>query len=208
MNWIKNLFNTDEIAEEIIEKSTSNQETISALQTEVSRLQAELNAKSVHANDVSNKLVKTRNKLDETRKAIRYQVTENKRIQKNYEELKKKNAVDRSSLEWHESMMLKMDREIYEKDEYIKVIETLASKKSDKKEFNENFASNLQSFIDKTGLSLLELERVTDVNRTTIRELLTFKTNLTYDSLAGLSDVMCEYFGCMPADLVKGRVEK
>lgn len=207
MNWIKNLFNTDEIAEEIIEKSTSNQEAVSALKTEVSRLQAELNAKNVHANDVSNKLVDRRKALEETRKALRYQTTEKERIQKNYDELKKKNKHDTSTLNLQDSIIVANEKQIDEKDEYIKVIETLASKKSDKKEFNENFASNLQSFIDKTGLSLLELERVTDVNRTTIRELLTFKTNLTYDSLAGLSDVMCEYFDCMPIDLVKVECE-
>lgn len=207
MNWIKNLFNTDEIAQEIIEKSTSNQEAVSLLEKEVERLAKELDAKAFHVNELDKKILRTHKYLDSEREENKKLSSELKRVKGNYNEMKK-NTSDRNAIRRQESMILKMGRQKYEREEYIKVIETLASKKSDKKELNENFTSNLQSFIDKTGLSLLELERVTDVNRTTVRELLTFKTNLTYDSLAGLSDVMCEYFGCMPVDLVKGRVEK
>lgn len=216
MNWFKNLFNTDEIAQEIIEKSTSNQETISALQTEVSRLQAELNAKNVYANDVSNKLVKKRNALEETREAIRYQVTENKRLQKNYDELKSKksqstlssknNRLKEQIVVLSEALAVTKDSRDLNKSlrEAYEFIEDM----SNKQDLMKNLGHNFKRYVDENNINITTLAKELGLVRETLRRIYESTRGTSVTTFKLIEYDMCKYFNCMPVDLVKGRVEK
>ncbi|MEQ7221414.1 hypothetical protein ABQD56_09850 [Vagococcus fluvialis] len=91
---------------------------------------------------------------------------------------------------------------------FIKILQTIASAKADKTQLKDVFSHNLRVYLDNNFNTMKQAENKLGINRTTLSELKSGKTALSYDNLDILDSKMCEYFECSVYELVTVKLNK
>ena len=85
---------------------------------------------------------------------------------------------------------------------FIEILQVLASTKADKTQLKDVFSHNLCEYLVNNFDNVKQAADKLGINRTTLSELKSGKTALSYDNLDILDSKMCEYFGCSVYELV------
>ncbi|MFW3577771.1 helix-turn-helix domain-containing protein [Vagococcus fluvialis] len=85
---------------------------------------------------------------------------------------------------------------------FIEILQVIASAKADKTQLKDVFSHNLCEYLVNNFDNVKEAADKLGINRTTLSELKSGKTALSYDNLDILDSKMCEYFGCSVYELV------
>ena len=210
----------DNIATKIADKVNAKNDEVMSLTQENERLQRELDASLVAITDREKRIklcesvieqsAKEYNKLEKEKESnvTKLQIktsdfnqlnSELTRIKNNYDELsKKKNS---------EEQITKLKQVNDNQLKFIEILQVIASAKSDKTQLKDVFSHNLSIYLDNNFNTVKQASDKLEINRTTLSELKSGKTALSYDNLDILDSKMCEYFGCSVYELVTMKME-
>lgn len=189
----------------VADKVNAKNDEVMLLSQENERLQREYDAKAYTVKQLENKLARKNEDfeiLDRVQKEafedLDSKVLENRRlenellrIKNNYDELsKKKNA--KNSKEQITKLKQVNDNQL----KFIEILQVIASAKADKTQLKDVFSHNLCEYLVNNFDNVKQAADKLGINRTTLSELKSGKTSLSYDNLDVLDSKMCEYFEC------------
>lgn len=90
---------------------------------------------------------------------------------------------------------------------FIEILQVIASAKADKTQLKDVFSHNLCEYLVNNFDNMKQAADKLGINRTTLSELKSGKTALSYDNLDILDSKMCEYFECSVYELVTVKME-
>ncbi|MFI3604982.1 helix-turn-helix domain-containing protein [Vagococcus fluvialis] len=90
---------------------------------------------------------------------------------------------------------------------FIEILQVIASAKADKTQLKDVFSHNLCEYLVNNFDNVKQAADKLGINRTTLSELKSGKTALSYDNLDILDSKMCEYFECSVYELVTVKME-
>lgn len=90
---------------------------------------------------------------------------------------------------------------------FIEILQVIASAKADKTQLKDVFSHNLCEYLVNNFDNVEQAADKLGINRTTLSELKSGKTALSYDNLDILDSKMCEYFECSVYELVTVKME-
>lgn len=90
---------------------------------------------------------------------------------------------------------------------FIEILQVIASAKADKTQLKDVFSHNLCEYLVNNFDNVKQAADKLGINRTTLSELKSGKTALSYDNLDILDSKMCEYFECSVYELVTEKME-
>ncbi|UDM79583.1 helix-turn-helix domain-containing protein [Vagococcus fluvialis] len=91
---------------------------------------------------------------------------------------------------------------------FIEILQVIASAKADKTQLKDVFSHNLCEYLVNNFDNVKQAADKLGINRTTLSELKSGKTALSYDNLDILDSKMCEYFKCSVYELVTVKLNK
>lgn len=90
---------------------------------------------------------------------------------------------------------------------FIEILQVIASAKADKTQLKDVFSHNLCEYLVNNFDNMKQAADKLGINRTTLSELKSGKTALSYDNLDILDSKMCEYFECSVYELITVKME-
>ena len=90
---------------------------------------------------------------------------------------------------------------------FIEILQVIASAKADKTQLKDVFSHNLCEYLVNNFDNVKQAADKLGINRTTLSELKSGKTTLSYDNLDIPDSKMCEYFECSVYELVTEKME-
>ena len=208
----------DNIATKIADKVNAKNDEVMLLTQENERLQRELDASLVAITDrekhiklcesVIEQSSKEYNKLEKEKESnvTKLQIktsdfnqlnNEYKRIKNNYDELSKK-KLDKE----YKKQITELKNINANQLKFIEILQVIASGKADKTQLKDVFSHNLCEYLVNNFDNVKQAADKLGINITTLSELKSGKTALSYDNLDILDSKMCEYFGCSVYELV------
>ncbi|MDT2782872.1 helix-turn-helix transcriptional regulator [Vagococcus fluvialis] len=214
----------DNLAINIANRVNAKNDEVMSLTQENERLQRELDASLVAITDREKRIKlcesvieqssKEYNKLEKEKESnvTKLQIktsdfnqlnNEYKRVKNNYDELSKK-KLDKES----KKQIVELKKINSTQLSYIEILQVIASAKADKTQLKDVFSHNLRVYLDNNFNTMKQAENKLGINRTTLSELKSGKTALSYDNLDILDSKMCEYFECSVYELVNVKLIK
>lgn len=146
---------------------------------------------------------------------------EYKRIKNNYDELSKKKLdkeykkqITELEEELKKNSTTSLVKELNKLNninanqlKFIEILQVIASGKADKTQLKDVFSHNLCEYLVNNFDNVKQAADKLGINRTTLSELKSGKTALSYDNLDILDSKMCEYFECSVYELVTVKME-
>ena len=224
----------DNIATIIADKVNAKNDEVMSLTRENERLERELAASELTVSDYQKKIKKSDNELEVYKEEWRNVEKENERLNSKYTEVKKRLKELSESGERQVDVIQEYSERIIELEEelkknsttslvkelnklnninanqlkFIEILQVIASAKADKTQLKDVFSHNLCEYLVNNFDNVKQAADKLGINRTTLSELKSGKTNLTYDNLDILDSKMCEYFECSVYELVTVKLNK
>lgn len=211
--------NIDDITDLLADKVNAKNDEVMLLTQENERLERELAASELTVSDYQKKIKKSDNEL--VRLNSKY--TEVKKRLKDLSESGERQVdviqeYSERILELEEQLSKRSSKELKRQiDElirisenqlkFIEILQVIASAKADKTQLKDVFSHNLRVYLDNNFNTMKQAENKLGINRTTLSELKSGKTALSYDNLDILDSKMCEYFECSVYELVTVKME-
>ena len=210
----------DNIATKIADKVNAKNDEVISLTQENELLKQKLAASELTVSDYQKKIKKSDNglvrlnsKYDEVKKRLEI-VFENNTHKDNVI-----NEYSERILELEEQLSKRSSKELKRQiDElirisenqlkFIEILQVIASAKADKTQLKDVFSHNLCEYLVNNFDNLKQAANKLGINRTTLSELKSGKTALSYDNLDILDSKMCEYFECSVYELVTVKLNK
>lgn len=209
----------DNLAIKIADKVNAQNDEVMLLTQENDTLKQKLAASELTVSDYQGKLKKSDSEL--TRSKSKY--TEVKKRLKDLSESGERQVdviqeYSERILELEEQLSKRSNNELRRKYyelirisenqlRFIEILQTIASAKSDKTQLKDVFSHNLSIYLDNNFNTVKQASDKLGINRTTLSELKTGKTALSYDNLDILDSKLCEYFECSVYELVTEKME-
>lgn len=214
----------DNFAINIANRVVAKNDEVMSLTQENERLQRELDASLVAITDREKRIKlcesvieqssKEYNKLEKEKESnvTKLQIktsdfnqlnNEYKRVKNNYDELSKK-KLDKES----KKQIIELKKINSNQLSYIEILQVIASAKADKTQLKDVFSHNLCEYLVNNFDNVKQAADKLGINRTTLSELKSGKTALSYDNLDILDSKMCEYFECSVYELVTVKLNK
>ncbi|WP_288395421.1 hypothetical protein [uncultured Vagococcus sp.] len=223
----------DNIATKIADKVNAKNDEVMLLTQENDSLRQKLAASELTVSDYQKKIKKSDNQLKVYKDEWRNVEKEKERLESKYNEVKKRlkdlaesgerqvDVIQEYSeriLELEEQLSAKSSDELRRKYyelirisenqlKFIEILQVIASAKADKTKLKDVFSHNLRVYLDNNFNTMKQAENKLGINRTTLSELKSGKTALSYDNLDILDSKMCEYFECSVYELVTKKME-
>ena len=215
--------NIDDITDILANKVNAKNDEVMLLTQENERLQRELDASLVAITDREKRIKlcesvieqssKEYNKLEKEKESnvTKLQIktsdfnqlnNEYKRIKNNYDELSKK-KLDKE----YKKQITELKNINANQLKFIEILQVIASAKADKTQLKDVFSHNLCEYLVNNFDNVKQVADKLGINRTTLSELKSGKTALSYDNLDILDSKMCEYFECSVYELVTEKME-
>lgn len=218
----------DNLAIKIADKVNAQNDEVMLLTQENDTLKQKLAASELTVSDYQKKIKKKHDDWANASEAVLKASKENDRLKVRYDEVKKRlkelsesgerqvDVIQEYSeriLELEEQLSKRSNKELKRQiDElvrigenqlkFIEILQTIASAKSDKTQLKDVFSHNLSIYLDNNFSSVKQASDKLGINRTTLNELKSGKTALSYDNLDILDSKLCEYFECSVYELV------
>lgn len=206
--------NIDDITDLLADKVNAKNDEVILLTQENERLERELAASELTVSDYQKKIKKSDNEL--VRLNSKY--TEVKKRLKDLSESGERQVdviqeYSERILELEEQLSKRSSKELKRQiDElirisenqlkFIEILQVIASGKADKTQLKDVFSHNLCEYLVNNFDNMKQAADKLGINRTTLSELKSGKTSLSYDNLDILDSKMCEYFECSVYELV------
>lgn len=204
----------DNIATKIAEKVNAKNDEVMLLTQENERLERELAASELTVSDYQKKIKKSDNEL--VRLNSKY--TE---VKKRLKDLSESGERQVDVIQEYSERIIELEEELKKNSttslvkelnklnninanqlKFIEILQVIASAKADKTQLKDVFSHNLCEYLVNNFDNVKQAADKLGINRTTLSELKSGKTALSYDNLDILDSKMCEYFGCSVYDLV------
>ncbi len=218
----------DNLAIKIADKVNAQNDELMLLTQENDTLKQKLAASELTVSDYQKKIKKSDNQLEVYKEEWRNVEKENERLNSKYTEVKKRLKDLSESGERQVDVIQEYSERIIELEEvvkklksnmryseiisltdtcdkqlrFIEILQTIASAKADKTQLKDVFSHNLCEYLVNNFDNMKQAADKLGINRTTLSELKSGKTALSYDNLDILDSKMCEYFGCSVYELV------
>lgn len=201
--------NIDDITDLLADKVNAKNDEVMSLTQENELLKQKLAASELTVSDYQKKISASDKKVESFRNDLEFKVKQLKnvkseydRVKNNYDELsKKKNA--KNSKEQITKLKQVNDNQL----KFIEILQVIASAKADKTQLKDVFSHNLDNYIKSNFKTHTEASKCFGIHDSTLRDLRTGKTALSYDNLDILDSKMCEYFECSVYELVTVKME-
>lgn len=223
----------DNLATKIADKVNAKNDEVMLLTQENDSLRQKLAASELTVSDYQKKIKKSDNQLKVYKDEWRNVEKEKERLESKYTEVKKRlkdlaesgerqvDVIQEYSeriLELEEQLSKRsskeLKRQIYElvrisenQLKFIEILQVIASAKADKTQLKDVFSHNLCEYLVNNFDNMKQAADKLGVNRTTLSELKSGKTALSYDNLDILDSKLCEYFECSVYELVTVKME-
>lgn len=223
----------DNLATKIADKVNAKNDEVMLLTQENDSLRQKLAASELTVSDYQKKIKKSDNQLKVYKDEWRNVEKEKERLESKYTEVKKRlkdlaesgerqvDVIQEYSeriLELEEQLSKRSSKELKRQiDElvrisenqlkFIEILQVIASAKADKTQLKDVFSHNLCEYLVNNFDNVKQAADKLGINRTTLSELKSGKTVLSYDNLDILDSKMCEYFECSVYELVTVKME-
>lgn len=199
----------DNIATKIADKVNAKNDEVMLLTQENELLKQKLAASELTVSDYQKKISASDKKVGSFRNELEFKVKQLKnvkseydRVKNNYDELSKK-KLDKES----KKQIVELKKINSNQLSYIEILQVIASAKADKTQLKDVFSHNLCEYLVNNFDNVKQAADKLGINRTTLSELKSGKTALSYDNLDILDSKMCEYFECSVYELVTVKME-
>lgn len=199
----------DSIATKIADKVNAKNDEVMSLTQENELLKQKLAASELTVSDYQKKISASDKKVESFRNELEFKVNQLKnikseydRVKNNYDELSKKKFDKESKKQITELKKINSNQL-----SYIEILQVIASSKADKTQLKDVFSHNLCEYLVNNFDNVKQAADKLGINRTTLSELKSGKTALSYDNLDILDSKMCEYFECSVYELVTVKME-
>lgn len=209
----------DNIATKIADKVNAKNDEVVLLTQENELLKQKLAASELTVSDYQGKLKKSDSEL--TRSKSKY--TE---VNKRLKDLAESGECQVDVIQEYSERILELEEQLSAKSsnelrlkyyelirisenqlKFIEILQVIASAKADKTQLKDVFSHNLCEYLVNNFDNVKQAADKLGINRTTLSELKSGKTALSYDNLDILDSKMCEYFECSVYELVTEKME-
>ncbi|MFI3729489.1 helix-turn-helix domain-containing protein [Vagococcus fluvialis] len=209
----------DNIATKIADKVNAKNDEVMLLTQENELLKQKLAASELTVSDYQGKLKKSDSEL--TRSKSKY--TE---VKKRLKDLSESGECQVDVIQEYSERIIELEEELKKNSttslvkelnklnninanqlKFIEILQVIASAKADKTQLKDVFSHNLCEYLVNNFDNVKQAADKLGINRTTLSELKSGKTALSYDNLDILDSKMCEYFECSVYELVTVKME-
>ncbi|UDM75037.1 helix-turn-helix domain-containing protein [Vagococcus fluvialis] len=213
------LENADEFTDLLADKVNAKNDEVMLLTQENERLERKLAASELTVSDYQkkikksdNELVRLNSKYTEVKKRIKDLAESGERqvdVIQEYSEriIELEEELKKNSTTSLVKELNKLNNINANQLKFIEILQVIASAKADKTQLKDVFSHNLCEYLVNNFDNVKQAADKLGINRTTLSELKSGKTALSYDNLDILDSKMCEYFGCSVYELVTVKME-
>ena len=214
-----NLGNLDEFTDLLADKVNAKNDEVMLLTQENDSLRQKLAASELTVSDYQKKikksdseLVRLNSKYTEVKKRLKDLAESGERqvdVIQEYSEriLELEEQLSKRSSKELKRQIDELIRISENQLKFIEILQVIASAKADKTQLKDVFSHNLCEYLVNNFDNVKQAADKLCINRTTLSELKSGKTALSYDNLDILDSKMCEYFECSVYELVTVKME-
>lgn len=223
----------DNIATKIAEKVNAKNDEVMSLTQENEMLQQKLAASELTASDYQskvkrsdtevNRISQNNDELKEKLREVSFELVDKNR---QISDLSKSGELQVDVIQEYSERILELEEQLSKRSskelkrqndelvrisenqlKFIEILQVVASAKANKTQLKDVFSHNLCEYLVNNFDNVKQAADKLGINRTTLSELKSGKTALSYDNLDILDSKMCEYFECSVYELVTVKME-
>ena len=205
----------NELANELALNITNYEKTIQEFKGQVDILTRERDAAKLSARDTTRKYERATEDLDRFKSELRASEIEKNRLQNNYSELasKKTDKSDKHKIKKYKEQIIDLQNKLTDAETSRKLANSraeafvLIDDKDNNAGIMENLSHNLSIYLKANGISYSEFADKYDLGRETVRRMCNGTRGTSVKSFSAYEGDLCEFFGCMPIELIEEKLE-
>lgn len=204
-----------ELANELALNITNYEKTIQEFKGQVDILTRERDAANLSARDTTRKYERATEDLERFKSELRASEIEKNRLQNNYNELasKKTDKSDKHKIKKYKEQIIDLENKLTDAETSRKLANSraeafvLIDDKKNGDDIMKNLSHNLSVYLKANDISYSEFEYKYKVGRETVRRMCNGTRGTSVKSFSAYEGDLCEFFGCMPIDLIEEKLE-
>lgn len=202
----------NELANELALNITNYEKTIQEFKEQVDILTRERDAAKLSARDTTRKYERTTEDLDRFKSELRASEIEKDRLQNNYNELASKKT-DKRKIKKYKEQVIDLQNKLTDAETSRKLANSraeafvLIDDKKNGDDIMKNLSHNLSVYLKAKDISYSEFADKYKVGRETVRRMCNGTRGTSVKSFSAYEGDLCEFFGCMPIELIEKKLE-
>lgn len=202
----------NELANELALNITNYEKTIQEFKEQVDILTRERDAAKTNARDTTRKYEQATEDLERFKSELKASEIEKDRLQKNYSELASKKT-DKRKIKKYKEQSIDLQNKLTDSENSRKLANSraeafvLIDDKDNNAGIMKNLSHNLSVYLKANGISYSEFADKYKVGRETVRRMCNGTRGTSVKSFSVYEGDLCEFFGCMPIDLIEKKLE-
>lgn len=205
----------NELANELALNITNYDKTIQEFKEQVDILTRERDAAKTNARDTTRKYEQATEDLERFKSELRASEIEKDRLQKNYSELasKKTDKSDKRKIKKYKEQVIDLQNKLTDSENSRKLANSraeafvLIDDKANTSNIMKNLSHNLSVYLKAKDISYSEFADKYKVGKETVRRMCNGTRGTSVKSFSAYEGDLCEFFGCMPIDLIEDKLE-
>lgn len=205
----------NELANELALTITKYDKTIQEFKGQVDILTRERDAAKLSARDTTRKYERATADLERFKSELRASEIEKDRLQKNYSELasKKTDKSDKRKIKKYKEQVIDLQNKLTNSETSRKLANSraeafvLIDDKKSGDDIMKNLSHNLSVYLKANDISYSEFADKYDLGKETVRRMCNGTRGTSVKSFSAYECDLCEFFGCMPIDLIEEKLE-
>lgn len=205
----------EELASELALNITNYEKVIKDFKNQVDILTRERDAAKTNARDTTSKYERATEDLERFKSELRASEIEKVRLQKNYSELasKKTDKSDKRKIKKYKEQVIDLQNKLTDSENSRKLANSraeafvLIDDKANTSNIMKNLSHNLSVYLKAKDISYSEFADKYKVGKETVRRMCNGTRGTSVKSFSAYEGDLCEFFGCMPIDLIEDKLE-
>lgn len=204
-----------ELASELALNITNYDEVIAEFKNKVDILTRERDAAKISARDTTRKYKRATEDLERFKSELRASEIEKNRLQNNYSELasKKTDKSDKHKIKKYKEQIIDLQNKLTDSENSRKLANSraeafvLIDDKANTSNIMKNLSHNLCVYLKENNINFGDFADDYKLGRETVRRMCNGTRGTSVKSFSAYEGDVCEFFGCMPIDLIEKKLE-
>lgn len=205
----------NELANELALTITKYDKTIQEFKEQVDILTRERDAAKTNARDTTRKYEQATEDLERFKSELRASEIEKDRLQKNYKELasEKTDKSDKRKIKNYKEQVIDLQNKLTDSETSRKLANSraeafvLIDDKANTSNIMKNLSHNLSVYLKANDISYSEFSDKHKLGSETVRRMCNGTRGTSVKSFSSYEGDLCEFFGCMPIELIEKKLE-
>ena len=205
----------NELANELALNITNYEKTIQEFKEQVDILTRERDAAKTNARDTTRKYERATEDLERFKSELRASEIEKNRLQNNYSELasKKTDKSDKHKIKKYKEQVIDLKNKLTDAENSRKLANSraeafmLIDDKANTSNIMKNLSHNLSVYLKANDISYSDFADKYKLGRETVRRMCNGTRGTSVKSFSSYEGDLCEFFECMPIELIEKKLE-